>query len=594
MLGLFVFIAFLVAVVAMYTKQGVAPWSPTTLVASVSTLADSPDMFKLLHGSGGNISSQMRERLGRHSFAAGHCGSGALRIKATETPTPDEGKMPSKPRDLVWRKSQADKKEGKASNVKRAWMPYPARKHAIAMTLSLLLLCIAVLEILWHLSETDMNFVTIPSDSSVAAYAIRYSSTALVLGIAALFHSLDFTIATLTPFSSLAAKRNNGVSGERTLLFDMVSDFPPMALYKAVRNRHVGAPLSLLASTIGSLLTIVISGVWFLDTSIQITQPATAQIQSGWRIDFSALNSTVNSTADSGVALFNEIQHGGTDRGSPIWGNSVVLPEVNLNEPSRPALSLDLEALNRDGESPPSYDFTVPAVQPILECSVVPSSSITKEESTSENHGFDSWYTGSQIYNITATVPLPDGCRFLSGTNQTGSILVSHSITTYHPDTFFDPNWRSHGTDENTHWIGLLGDLPIQPTSASGHGGSSSKGCPSLSAMLSRYVIDESTHSDGEHVFNYKAFILTCTQRRKSVEENISYHYTSLNINASTLTPRLAIPVQLSPSNHIPKNLVDPDPISPPSRTPWQVTLTVIRPPSYLALVKALITSSST
>ncbi|TGJ86470.1 hypothetical protein E0Z10_g2290 [Xylaria hypoxylon] len=87
---------------------------------------------------------------------------------------------------------------------------------------------------------------------------------AIVLAIATMFNSLDFAIATMTPFSALAKGR---ALADRTMMFNIVEDLPPVAL-------------SLTASTIGSVLTVVTSGLWFLEPSVIVSRDATGSIQS--------------------------------------------------------------------------------------------------------------------------------------------------------------------------------------------------------------------------------------------------------------------------------------------------------------------------
>lgn len=540
MMGLFVSVACLVAVVMLYTKQGVAPRFPTTLITNASMLAGSPDMRKLLHGLGGERTSQIRKRLAGHSFAAVPCDNGAFRIEALETLRPHEERIPPKPRGFLWNRIKPGRSKNASSKPKREWMPYPARKHAIALILCLPLICITILEILWQFSAKDANFVTLPSDSSAAAYAIRYSSTAFVLGIATLFNSLDFTIATVTPFSALS-QGVTGASGERTMFFSMVADLPPVAIYKAVRSRHAGALLSLLASAIGSLLTIVVSSLWFFDPFVQISQVASAKAQSGWRIDFGAVNSTANSTMSSGAALFNEMQHGGTDGGSLIWENSVVLPDINILEPIGSSLSSASEGSGWNGPNRHYYNFTIPAIQPIIECSIIPESLI--EAYVSEEEGAGGVGRSLRISNFVATAHLPEGCRSVSKPDETSTITIRHGLDASREGTAADPNW-----------IGFLEDLQIQPASHLSSNGSS-KGCPSLGVTFGRYLVQTSAGDNGEDILDYEAIVMLCTQRLRVVEANVAYYDTSPGANS--LTPNLTSPIHLNTDNYQPRNLAD-------------------------------------
>lgn len=532
MLGLFVACASLVTVVVLYTKRGVAPPSPATLATSVSTLASSPDMVNLLNGASGGRARQIRERLTGRSFSAVPDDSAAFRIQTSEKPLPG-GKGPlSRAKGLIRKGAKGARARATRSKA-AAWAPYPARRHAVAIILSLPLICIAALEVLWYFSQTDANFVTPSSDSSVVVYSIRYGSTAVVLGIATLFNAMDFAIATLTPFSALALKGEQGASGERTLLFSMVADLPPVALYKAIRNGHAGAALSLVASTTGSLLTIAVSSLWVLNT-IPRSQEATAQMRTGWRVDFEAAYKTANSTSNGGVDVFNDVQHGSSEGGGlVILDNNIVIPDIDVDSPKN-ALSLTFESWNSHAALD-SYVFPIPAVQPTLECSAIPQSSIVLRKDVKP--------FGYSMSIITAIAPVPEGCELGPGAANTSDIEIAFDIY----------EWLSGGpiaASGELHWLGLIKDLDVRPTSGSNRG-PSSKGCPSLGIIFGHF--GDPQGDAGETFFDYQVVSYICTQRLKAVEANVTYQY--ISPDAATLMPNLTVPVQLNDAS---ENLVDP------------------------------------
>lgn len=509
MLGLFVTCAFLVVIVMLCVKRGVAPQSPTVLATSACTLASSPDMVHLLNGLAGARESQIQEKLAGWSFSAVPLGRAAFRIEANENVLPRAGSFIQK----VIKAFKAMIPRSK----KIVW-PYSARRHIIVITLSLPLICIAALEILWHRSETDVNFINPRSDSSVVVYAVRYTSTAIVLIVGTLYTSMDFTIATLTPFSALASRGENGAPGEHTLLFSMVANLPPVALYKAIRHGHIGASLSLVASTIGSLLPIAASGLWVLNNSIPLSQAATAQMQTGWRIDFEAPGTLDNYTFKSGATIFNDIQHGSRDAGALILDN-VVLPDIRVESLKRGnVLSSVLEGPDSNAALD-RYVFPMPAVQPALECSAIPSSSISLV--TPPFEGPQPTYVPPVL---TAAISVPEGCE-LDPDNE------EMTFDAYTGD------WRERV------WFGFMKDLSVRPTSGSNRG-PSSEGCPSLGFMFGRYDFEND---------DYRVHSYTCTQRLRAVEANVTYHYASHD--TATPMPNLTIPLQLADGS---ENLVDP------------------------------------
>ncbi|KAI0548633.1 hypothetical protein F4679DRAFT_574103 [Xylaria curta] len=370
MVGLLAVISCLVLVVAAYSKQGVAPRSPATLANAAYIMSRSPTMGKLLgEGSAIRLSDIPRDR------------AGMPRVEAVAVT-----------REETLPKSTTQPPNSKTKK-KRAWMPYSSHSHAIALTLMLPTTAIAALEILQYLSENNEHFVTVSSDPSIATYAIRYSSIAVVLIISTLFNTLDFAIATMTSFSALAI---GNITAERTMFFAIIGDLPLVALYKAINQMHIGAALSLVASTVGSLLTIAISGLW-VDTAIKISRDVTVEVQSDWKISFTENALSFNSSASTDtIALFNDAEHGFPDKAKLIWGN-VVLPRVGNPQPS---IAFHLEETLNGGT--PQYNIAVPAVRPFLECSWLPPSAISTALDTTSN-------IYPPIRRYEAMTALPDG-----------------------------------------------------------------------------------------------------------------------------------------------------------------------------------------
>lgn len=339
------------------------------------------------------------------------------------------------------------------------------------------LVSITSLEILWHFSETNDRFVSV-EETSAAAYAIRYSSSALVLAIATMFNSLDFAIATMTPFSVLAKGR---AVVDRTMLFSIVENLPTIALHKAIRYKHLGAALSLMASTIGGALTIVISGLWFLEPSVHVSQVATGSIQSGWSVSFNATNPFTGSIAP---VLFDTVQHGFVYNHSLIWQNDTVLPNVGA------AKIVDSLTPNVTTYHSSQFLLTIPAIQPLLNCSILPPSAVTIAGPFIDDRS-DFRYEISAAAQLPATYDYHNSCNTV---------------------TIMDPHITRPSDAIDDWFIGQLSGFPET---------SPFKGCPSFGALFGRFGIDPTT--DG----NFTA--LLCTQHIRPVQVNVSYLPVSQN-----------------------------------------------------------------
>jgi Protein of unknown function (DUF3433) len=506
MVASFATLSLLVLVVIWMLQQNIAPKSPATLASNAAILSRSPTLHAILRSSGKKRLSQIRRELAEMLFVVDVARGLSIRVSAkpaAEKAKPQARGWPSK----LWTSFKPNKNKKKSEHPgwgsklrsmfkmkskkseakqKREWMPYSARRHAIALTLVLPIIATACLEILWHFSQHDDGFVKVSSDNSVDVYALRYSSTVIVLIIATFFNSLDFAIATLTPFSVL---RSGCATSRRTMLFAILGDLPPVALYKAVRHRHFGAALSNAASSIGSVLTIIASGLWVMDNLVTIEKDATAAVGNVWNISWEASN-----VADNGATtLFNSIQHGSTDGSQLIWQNTV-LPQIQDVKLVDHNMEKYMATINT---SSLRYSFDVTVLRPVLECQVLPSSALQI------NQSFNSGLPGlgaviTSMNNFAATAKLPTGCI---ANSDPGSDTISFL-------TQFDAN-----RDEAINWIGKLHELNVTGSSTAVNG------CPSLGAFFGSYGSD--TLNDPVTYNNITT--LLCYQRLQEVQVNIPF-----------------------------------------------------------------------
>ncbi|KAI0550611.1 hypothetical protein F4679DRAFT_199337 [Xylaria curta] len=503
MVGLLATMSCLVVVVLIYSKPSVAPQSPATIAATAYTVSRSPDSNKLFQELSAMRLSEIRKALVNYDFATVQDRAGVPRVEAIaiirrETPANQPGSLQRKWNPRL-RKQSADLKSKK----KRAWMPFSGRGHAISLTMILPIVATVVLEILWHLSENDERFVTISSDSSIDAYAVRFGSTASMLIISTLFNTLDFAIATISPFSVLAA---GYAAPERTLFFSIVGDLPPVALYKAIYHMHLGAALSLVASTIGNLLTVVISGLWF-DTAIEISRETAAEVQSGWNIDFLNLL-----PRDDTVEFFEELQHGRVKASALIWGN-MLLPSIGNPQPSITS-GLRETAENQTLQ----YSIAVPAIRPHLECGIIPQSAIeVNEPQFADDRG--------EFREFRITALLPAGCYSPSPADPFGTISFYLYTNDY----------------KHSKWVGSLTSFGLKPSFNS----TISEGCPSLGAIFGTYE-----HNDLQLQPKSNLTALLCTQYLQSVKVNTSYTGSLSKLSAPDITAEAHLS---SP----PKNIMD-------------------------------------
>ncbi|KAH8686259.1 hypothetical protein BGZ61DRAFT_313724, partial [Ilyonectria robusta] len=257
----------------------------------------------------------------------------------------------------LWAMSPAEKKEKETG----PWSPLAARLPMVITVFTLPIVAVVVLGLLQRLSDQRHGLVNMnDSDMTANSYIVRIASTLLVFAIATMIDSLDSTITAFAPYSSL---RSGNARADQSILFHLLSVSPFLILVKSLRNRHYGPAASHLSSLIASSLTIIVSGLWVVTDPMSAEQASTAIINH-W--DSSWLNNPLD---DGGAAIrLNSIRRNGTNTPPGIW-KDVVVPRISL-----PSLS--------DGAPHgTNYTYEIMALQPVLNCTVVPQQDINVSSS---------------------------------------------------------------------------------------------------------------------------------------------------------------------------------------------------------------------
>lgn len=254
-------------------------------------------------------------------------------------------------------KSPTEKKEKETG----PWSPLAARLPMVITVFTVPIVAVVVLGVLQRLSDQRHGLVNMnDSDMTANSYIVRIASTLLVFAIATMIDSLDSTITAFAPYSSL---RSGNARADQSILFHLLSVSPFLILVKSLRNRHYGPAASHLSSLIASSLTIIVSGLWVVTDPMSAEQASTAIINH-W--DSSWLNNPLD---DGGAAIrLNSIRRNGTNTPPGIC-KDVVVPRISL-----PSLS--------DGAPyGTNYTYEIMALQPVLNCTVVPQQDINVSSS---------------------------------------------------------------------------------------------------------------------------------------------------------------------------------------------------------------------
>ncbi|KAI0517111.1 hypothetical protein F5B22DRAFT_604874 [Xylaria bambusicola] len=455
-------VALATTMIVVTTTRQVIPQDPRSTATHASILAASPSLQALLYESGSLRTSQLKSLLTGFNFRT--VLDKRFRIVASQQDAVDDS--PSQP------------KKAKTS----IWLPLSAKLPFVALTLSLPVLAIGALEILYRTSIAHKGLADAPVDSDLTSYGIRLSSSLVILLIATLFNSLDFTIVTFAPYGTL---RNGAASASRGMLANLQGTTPLLAIYQSVKLGQFGVTLSTLATLIGSLLTVFGSGLWVLDYRATFDSSFTTSASNTWQLTFSDALTAVS----GGALLLNNIERNVASSPSNVW-NDLVFPqlsELTLSKGSsdfRPDI-FDAAALN--------YTLTLPALRPELDCDTIPNQLINV---TTDYR---------QLTLIEAQWDLPPGCLGGPGGNQT-YLNVSYATNSarWFGD-FLDAHMGPFSDFIDSQELGEDGveqaDNPF--------------GCPSIVAIFGHINSNRTAQDD--------VTIFVCNQKIQQVDTTVTY-----------------------------------------------------------------------
>ncbi|KAF2116203.1 hypothetical protein BDV96DRAFT_45290 [Lophiotrema nucula] len=455
----------------------VLPRSPDTIEASASFAQTSPAISRILDGTGHASDVALERHLGEIQFFAT---KGVFQIMTTS--------------DEV---NTLSAEQPSTSKERNQWVPLPVQYPMILLTLSLPVIAIVVLEVLQQVSDSHQGVAT-TDDDHLREY-VSWVSTLVLVGIATLFGGLDYTVALFTPFAEL---RKSPCSSRRSVSTNLVRRGVD-ALWVSIRNRHFGATLSTTAVLIGSVLTIISSGLWVLNTHVNSQRSTTAQRLDTWDPTW-ATDSAAN---DSGAALtLNMILHQNLTYPRWTW-DELAFPIIEIDHPHASGLPPHSPTTGSDG---PAYLMNLSALRGNLECTKVPESGINVSTTGSNNF----------LATIEVSLDLPPECPAGLHENLTS---VTRQVLQY---------IGSSGDDINSAFMAEMHDLHLHTD-----GGVTDDvlpdrdGCPSLLFAYAAYIEANLTSPGNITVF-------ACSQALQEVQTTISFNSTldGLNITNAPLT----------------------------------------------------------
>ncbi|KAJ9659932.1 hypothetical protein H2198_002822 [Neophaeococcomyces mojaviensis] len=375
-----------------------------------------------------------------------------------------------------------------------AYAPLTLSKICIALTLLSAPAAIGALEILQHLSDSDFpGIATIQTANSfVISIYSRFLPALVALLISTMFNCLDFNTAMLAPYNHLAT----GSGSYEDFNTPILAHIAPVAIVTAFRRRYWAACLTGLGALVGSVLTIVISGLYTVEYMPSASNMSISQGDS-WNMSY--------------------IQGFQTDNAATAV--SSLIESANLSYPQFTYDQLAFPTLNTIAGASGNVAVIVPALRAELVCKELP-------WETSNASIVWKYYKSSGFSAITfnVTAPLPETCHYGScfGNESTIRATLSDTATkgstntSYYAQAIDLHTGPYHASDEDCYIdftdSGIV--TPNQPTNQ--------PGCPSI--LLVYGYFDGNDHSKSTWTS------MLCEQRVQQVNTSLVMSLPEKNI----------------------------------------------------------------
>lgn len=482
--------ATLACVVFVYRPRDVCSRNPEAVHSIARLVTESGSLRQLLKDIGHEGDSGLQRRLQSSTFgiqsevSAG--GYKTLKVKVSSA-------APAEDREDIQDGKRLRKRD-------EWWAPLTVKRWMLVLTLLLPVISIVLLEILQRLSDSQKGFVAVSglSAASVTVYT-RFVPALWMLLVATLVHSLDFNVAVLAPFNALwSASGNQHAKGMPISLLGLP---PPLALWRSLQNRFWGPFFAGWAALLGSVLTIIVSGLYTtqnLALSQHVSLNRLDQFNTTW------LNSVLN---DSSAAVVTSLTESlGLD-----------YPQYTYSELALPTLQTSNTnySVNASSQTQPLLQIQLPALRSDLSCVQL------APETVNVSASYDPRIQTANAF-VSATAVLPANCSYGGSNGNSTSIQ-------------FDKSFTLRG---NSSLVGKLIDLHVGPFDAL--------------AAASSGELAPNTQPDNPPDCPSLAFIYGYAdandQSQTSITVLMCYQYIGqLQTNVTLTWPDLAIPQETAP-----------------------------------------------
>ncbi|KIW41439.1 uncharacterized protein PV06_07000 [Exophiala oligosperma] len=345
------------------------------------------------------------------------------------------------------------------------WKPLAARWIFVLTTLILPLTIIATLEALQVSSDRHDGIASVSSEDSLASKTTtRYLPALVMLLSATLFNSVDFNIAVLAPYNALKSEARPPQS---SIMSNVIGLIAPYAVWQSLRRRYWGAALSGTAALVGSVLTIISSGLYTIDfvpTTAPMLVQRTDSFQTTWQ------NSALN---DSGAAVLTSLTE----------SSNLTFPQFTFDELALPGLQAAGDPPKPSKQGQATLSLTTSALRASLNCTTLPTAQFNVSTFYNPSSGPSA--------SVSISFSLPRECPY----GGSGGNMTSMDI---------DQSWQLPFT-KNSSYVAKMLDIHVGPfdavlASSSGELAPSTQkdnppGCPSLAFIYGHVDVNDGSQN---------------------------------------------------------------------------------------------------
>jgi hypothetical protein len=386
-----------VALILALRNPSILSWQSSNALTALLSLRSSPSLNSTLSGLGCLSDKELEHLLSNNRFTVSTSQNHLQIVSHNDS-----------------RSHMASLRHEQLTDGVRWWRAPSMKGWFYLLSLVSPLVVIAALEVLQRFSDAN-NGVGIEAISApVAAALTAYIPAAVMLAIAGLFSSAEFTFTLLAPYLLI----KEGKAKIHDLKREYLGKLPVMAALEAARSRQFAVSSVILSSILGSLITMISSGLYSIepiskiyDTVVQTTD----QFNLNW-------NDTTNLNALTMYRL--------------IHNHNATYPIGTYNEFAYPLFELDpsspLSNSTLQSDHPTSIEIRMPVIRPSLNCSVIPHDQLEIVEYTMARND-DPSALGKRVY-ISTIVDLPAHCQHVGSYANATQINITAPTDLVVPD----------------------------------------------------------------------------------------------------------------------------------------------------------------